>query len=220
MEDLVMKKGVLVLATVFVFVLAGILYAEEPGSIDGFRDYAWGTSFEEVSKDLENEFGIDGFNTEEFDEEEQTEENGIKNPTKYSIHIAQCSVAGYDAEAFLGFDEVGLLSGNYKLKLTDYETSIRPVYNELLSKYSTVYGEPLQVGEAERGYGAIWRDQEKNIVFMDAYDRNSSKSFDIIYWANDFPVLDLVDREMGESFEDSCGINLYNVLNAENYEGI
>ena len=120
----------------------------------------------------------------------------------------------------MGFDEVGLLSGNYKLKLTDYETSIRPVYNELLSKYSTVYGEPLQVGEAERGYGAIWRDQEKNIVFMDAYDGNSSKSFDIIYWANDFPVLDLVDREMGESFEDSCGINLYNVLNAENYEGI
>ena len=199
---------------------SGMAYAEESKLIDGFRDYAWGTSYEEVSKGLENELGLNGFSTEVFNEEEQTEKNGIKDPTKYSIHIDQCRVAGYDAGAFMNFDEVGLFSGNYHLNITDYETSIRPAYNDLLGKYSTVYGEPLQTGEAEYGYGAIWIDQEKNIVFLDAYDGDGYTSLDINYWSADNPILGWIDRELGEFWEGSCGINLYDVLDADNCEGI
>ena len=209
-----------------IILISCIAYAEEPAVIDGFRGYTWGTSFEEIKADVEAEVGTDGYWIEEYNPEDLPVKNGVENTLKFHIMSDYGTVAGYDARMGYSFDDVGLFGGYYSIKFTEYETSVHQVYDDLLEKYSAVYGQPVQSGEGEEGeegekvYGALWVDEEKNLIYMIALSSEDIQDVQIEYFAAYNPDLSTIDREDGEEWEHNFGINPYAALNADNYSGI
>lgn len=118
--------------------------------IDSFRDYEWGTSFEDVR-------GVEV--TSDMKELLDYQEQDVDGMT--GLTIKNGNVAGYETEIGFAFDDTGLIAGGYDLDIDDDS------FTEWVQKYTDEYGEPVLEKESI-GWGAcaLWVDDSKNFIFL------------------------------------------------------
>lgn len=135
-------------------------------SIDGFKDYDWGTDFQTIK---ENEITSDmgEFDYSIFDQDTLT-----------TVKVDNGSVAGYDAEEEYQFLDNKLVGGIYSIRLWSYDENwelLRPsdreeneTNNDILTKYSDIYGEPIKItyDDEDELDTALWADDNKNFIVI------------------------------------------------------
>lgn len=124
--------------------------ADDTPKIDSFRDYAWGTSYEEIkSAEITDDM------KELLDYQEQDVDGMI------GLTIKNGDVAGHDTEIGYIFDDSGLIGGAYDPGIDDDS------FVEWEQKYIDEYGDPVLEKEST-GWGAcaLWVDDSKNFIFL------------------------------------------------------
>jgi len=122
-------------------------------AITGFRGYEWGTS-----KDVIAEGEINDDMEEDYDYEWVDNSDILAYDV---LIITETSVGGIEAEAVFIMTDDGLAAGGYSVDSSSAD--------ELLSKYTDVYGDPAEAGELDddSSYWA-WADSNDNlIIFME-----------------------------------------------------
>ena len=142
-------------------------------------------------------------------------------PIKGMIDVNDnCTVADYKTRAMFMFDSDGFCLGIYEIPIEENVDS-----NELLEKYQSVYGEPVQVNElSAEEYNipgdyivAIWQDNENNIIFMIGGQGGRQNVF---YSRANSLVFKYFMESSGidEMFENAFGINLEDYINNDSDE--
>ena len=164
---------------------------EEKTGITGFRGYDWGTTYDDIAADL----GIEP--TGSGKETATITQNGV-------------SLGGYTADAKFYFKDGVLVAADYDLWM-DYTS-----YEDLVDKYTSVYGEPLLVGYYPNLYpGVVWMDEDQDMILLGGDDS-------IMYISPESGYYDKAG--WGSYFEERYGFNPETALkaleNAGNVEGI
>lgn len=162
-------KKIIVASLVGTFLFCSSVFAAETetvGTIDGFRGFSWGTSLEDV---------MAGENTEEMEKytdyriiEDLSEASTLEVEGVSELILKNAEVAGYEAETTFVFHDNKLIAGRYWLEVDQEEEE--DAIQDLLKKYTSVYGEPL-LSRTDSGWGPfnLWVDTDKNFIYLDGF---------------------------------------------------
>lgn len=204
-----MKRFLIILSVTVCFIISiHICILASTKDINGFRDFSWGASSQEVIDGLIEAAGDlvnNPFYTEDYVYRITQNEDHSEYYELTGVQIV--SAGGLDATAYYTFCDDCLVSGSYRFK--DY-----PEFEAIFNKYSTVYGEPDISIDDRAGWGecAIWVDEAGNIIIL-------SEVQDVTYISANSTVIE--DLELNEVYEKYHGFNLQKELGKiNNYDGI
>ena len=173
----------------------------EKKEISGFRGFEWGMGYEDVLESLKDEFG-EGMLREDVDDS--------KVPGRYKgILLSGQTVGGHETNAGYLFEDDELAIGTYTLSLKDED-----VFNDLLEKYTDVYGDPYVYKPSVDIFGqaAMWADSDGNIIWM---SQTAGLGY-VAAWSHF-----IEDNDYDKVFQRYHGFSLTERAGQfENYEGI
>lgn len=160
----------------------------EASQIDSFRDYNWGTTFDDIKS---NEITSDMLEYRDYRIDEISSMDGLVDLCMYNE-----SVDTYDTNVEYLFLNDKLVSGGYDMDIDDSN------YDDICNGISEKYGDP-DIVKSSIGWGgcSMWMDDNQNVILV-------SEALGLLYFQNDDSIINLFSENL-EKFHE---INIENEL--------